>query len=124
MASVNKAIILGNLGKDPELRYTQGGGAVCNFSVATSEKWTDKGSGREQEKTEWHRVIAFGKTAENVAQYLGKGSPVYVEGRIQTREWQDKEGQKRFTTEIVAQSVVFLGKREGGNREAEDSIPF
>lgn len=126
MASVNKAIIVGNLGKDPELRYTQGGGAVCNFSVATSEKWTDKGSGQAQEKTEWHRVIAFGKSAENAAQYLKKGSPAYIEGRIQTREWQDKEGQKRFTTEIVAQSIVFLGKRDEGQSrdQVQDDIPY
>jgi len=125
MASVNKAIIVGNLGKDPELRYAQGGGAVCNFSIATTDSWADKNSGQRQERTEWHRVIAFAKLAENVAQYLKKGSPVYIEGRIQTREWQDKEGQKRFTTEIVAQSIVFLGKREGGGRDqAQDDIPY
>ncbi|HEY3444728.1 MAG TPA: single-stranded DNA-binding protein [Myxococcales bacterium] len=113
-ASVNKAIVLGNLGKDPEIRYTPGGQPVCNFTVATNESWTDKSSGQKQERTEWHRIVVWGKTAENCGQYLKKGSSVYIEGRIQTREWTDKEGVKKYTTEIVANSVQFLGGKGGG----------
>lgn len=113
MASVNKAIIVGNLGKDPEVKYTTGGQAVANFSVATSDKWADK-SGEKQERTEWHRIVVWGKTAENCAKYLKKGRSVYIEGRIQTREWADKEGQKRYTTEIVASMVQFLGGKGDG----------
>lgn len=112
MAGVNKAILIGNLGRDPELRYTQGGQAVVNFSIATTENWTDK-SGERQERTEWHRIVAWGKTGELCAQYLSKGRTVYVEGRIQTREWEDREGQKRTTTEINAQTVTFIGGRGG-----------
>lgn len=109
MASVNKVILLGNLGRDPELRYTQGGQPVANFTVATNESWTKKdGSGRE-ERTEWHRIVAWGRTAELCAQYLAKGRTVYIEGRLQTREWENKEGQKQRTTEIVAQTVQFIG---------------
>jgi single-strand DNA-binding protein len=108
MASVNKVILIGNLGRDPELRYTQGGQAVANFTIATSERFTDR-SGDPQERTEWHRIVVWGKTAENCAQYLAKGRSVYVEGRLQTREWEDKEGNKRQTTEISAQRVQFLG---------------
>ena len=110
MAGVNKAILIGNLGRDPELRHTQSGQAVVNFSIATSENWTDK-SGEKQERTEWHRIVAWGKTGELCAQYLSKGRTVYVEGRIQTREWEDREGQKRTTTEINAQTVTFIGGR-------------
>ncbi len=115
MAGVNKAILIGNLGRDPELKYTQNGQAVTNFSLATSENWTDK-SGERVERTEWHRIVAWGKTGELCAQYLAKGRTVYVEGRIQTREWEDKEGNKRTTTEINAQTVQFLGgpRGEGG----------
>lgn len=113
MSGVNKAILVGNLGRDPELRYTQGGQAVVNFSIATSENWTDK-SGERQERTEWHRIVAWGKTGELCAQYLSKGRTVYIEGRIQTREWEDKEGQKRTTTEINAQNVTFIGGGGGG----------
>lgn len=109
MAGVNKAILIGNLGRDPELRYTQNGQAVANFTLATSESWTDKASGEKVERTEWHRIVVWGKMGEHCAQYLTKGRSVYVEGRIQTREWEDKEGQKRRTTEINAQSVKFLG---------------
>ena len=108
MASVNKVILIGNLGRDPELRYTQGGQAVANFTLATSERFANK-SGEQQERTEWHRIVAWGKTGELCAQYLSKGRSVYIEGRLQTREWEDKEGQKRSTTEIVAQNVTFLG---------------
>ena len=112
MASVNKVIIVGNLGRDPELRYIQSGQAVANFSVATNEKWKDK-EGNNQERTEWHRIVVWGKSAENCAQYLQKGRSVYIEGKLQTREWEDKEGNKRSTTEVVAQTVQFLGGRGG-----------
>jgi single-strand DNA-binding protein len=126
MASVNKAIIIGNLGKDPEVRYTTGGQAVANFTVATNDRWTDK-SGQQQERTEWHRVVVWGKQAENCGQYLKKGRSVYVEGRLQTREWTNKEGQKQYTTEIVAVIVQFLGGRGegggGGGRGPDDFGP-
>jgi len=113
MASVNKVILVGNLGRDPELRYTQGGQPVANFTIATNESWTKKdGSGRE-EKTEWHRIVAWGRTAELCTQYLAKGRTVYIEGRLQTREWENKEGQKQRTTEIVAQTVQFIGSGPG-----------
>ena len=104
MAGVNKAILVGNLGRDPELRHTPNGQAVVNFTLATSESWTDK-SGERQERTEWHRIVVWGRQAEMCNQYLSKGRTVYVEGRIQTREWEDKEGAKRYTTEINASSV-------------------
>jgi single-strand DNA-binding protein len=112
MAGVNKAILIGNLGRDPELRYTQSGQAVTNFSLATTESWNKKEGGRE-EKTEWHRIVAWGRTAELCAQYLAKGRTVYIEGRLQTREWENREGQKQRTTEIVAQTVQFLGGPRG-----------
>jgi single-strand DNA-binding protein len=116
MAGVNKVILIGNLGRDPELRYTQNGQAVANFTLATTENWTDK-NGERVERTEWHRIVVWGRTGEMCAQYLSKGRTVYVEGRIQTREWEDKEGQKRKTTEINAQTVQFLGgPRDGGAR--------
>jgi single-strand DNA-binding protein len=114
MASVNKVILVGNLGKDPESRYLPDGGAVCNFSVATTDKWKDK-SGEQQERTEWHRVSTFSKLAEICGEYLKKGSQVYVEGRLQTRKWQDKEGKDRYTTEIVADRMQMLGSRAGGS---------
>ncbi len=117
MASVNKVILVGNLGRDPELRYTQSGQAVANFTLATNEKWKDK-EGNSQERTEWHRIIVWGKSAENCAQYLQKGRSVYVEGRLQTRDWEDREGNKRTTTEIVAQTVQFLGGRGGAGSES------
>jgi single-strand DNA-binding protein len=115
MASVNKVILIGNLGRDPELRYTPSGQAVANFTLATNERFSSK-DGEKQERTEWHRIVAWGRTGELCAQYLSKGRSVYLEGRLQTREWEDKEGQKRRTTEIVAQTVQFLGGRgsEGG----------
>jgi len=108
---VNKAIILGSLGQDPDIRYTAGGAAVANISIATNEQWKDKESGEMQERTEWHRVVFFGRLAEIVGEYLRKGSQVYVEGRIQTRKWQDKEGQDRYTTEIIADQMQMLGGR-------------
>ena len=117
MAGVNKAILVGNLGRDPELRHTPNGQAVVNFTLATSETWMDK-SGERQERTEWHRIVVWGKTAENCAQYLAKGRTVYIEGRIQTREWEDKEGQKQRTTEVVAQTVQFLGGPRGSGAAA------
>lgn len=112
--SVNRVILLGNLGRDPELRHTQGGQAVCTLSVATSERWTDK-QGERQERTEWHRVIVWGRQAELCAEYLRKGRQVYVEGRIQSEEWTDKEGNQRQTKQVVAQQVVFIGRGEGGS---------
>lgn len=116
--SVNKAILVGHLGQNPELRYTQGGHPVVNFSMATNEKWVDK-AGQKQEKTEWHRVVVWGKVAEVCNQYLSKGRQVYVEGKLQTRQWDDKDGNKRYTTEVVAQSVQFLGGGGGGQAEAQ-----
>ena len=120
--SVNKAILIGRLGTDPEVRYTQGGAAVANFNVATSEQYTDK-SGQRQEKTEWHRIVAWGRLGEICGQHLKKGRQVFVEGSIQTREWQDRDGNKRYTTEIKASTVQFLGNRgesDGGyNRPAQ-----
>jgi len=113
MAGINKVILIGNLGRDPELRYTQNGQPVANFSLATSENWTDKTSGEKVEKTEWHRIVVWGRTAEHCSQYLAKGRTVYIEGRLQTRDWEDKEGQKRSTTEINAQTVQFLGGPKG-----------
>lgn len=112
MAGVNKVILIGNLGRDPELRYTPGGQAVAEFSLATSESFTRQ-NGEKQDRTEWHRIVVWGRVAENCAKYLAKGRTVYIEGRLQTREWEDKEGQKRRTTEVVAQTVQFLGGPRG-----------
>jgi single-strand DNA-binding protein len=111
MSSVNKVILIGNLGKDPEMRYMPSGEAIANFSVATSEAWTDKASGDKKEATEWHRVVFFGRTAEVVGQYVKKGSKIYVEGRLQTRKWQDKEGQDRYTTEVRGDVMRMLDRR-------------
>jgi single-strand DNA-binding protein len=112
MASVNKAIILGNLGKDPELRHTQGGKAVCTLRVATNEVWNDQ-AGERKERTEWHTIVVWGRQAENCNQYLKKGRSVYVEGRLSTRKWQDKEGHDRYSTEVVADRVQFVGGGKG-----------
>ena len=134
--SVNKAIILGRLGQDPELKTLPSGNMVCNLSIATSEKWKDKNSGLDQEKTEWHRVTVFGKIAENCGKYLTKGSQAYVEGKITTRSWEDDSGNKRYSTEIVASSVQFIGAKSDSSSGSEnkpvpmpsgidaDSIPF
>ena len=111
--SLNKAMIIGNLGRDPEMRYTPNGQAVTQFTVAVNRNYKDQ-AGEWQEETEWFRVVAWGPTGERAAEYLRKGNKVYVEGRMQTRQWEDKDGQKRRTTEVVAQTVQFLGKREGG----------
>jgi single-strand DNA-binding protein len=118
MGSVNKVILVGNLGADAELRYTGGGMAVANFRIATTEVWKDK-DGQKQEQTEWHRISLWGKQAEAVSQYLTKGKQVYVEGRIQTRKWQDKEGQDRYTTEIKADKITLLGSGGGGGSRSQ-----
>ena len=140
MAGVNKAILIGNLGKDPELRYTPGGQAVASFTLATSEKWRDK-DGVMQDRTEWHNIVVWGRQAEIAKEYLAKGRPVYIEGRIQTRSWEDKDGNKRYTTEVVANQMIMLGGRgesgsstSSGNTSEEapppddygqdDDIPF
>jgi single-strand DNA-binding protein len=122
MASVNKVIIIGNLGRDPETRYMPDGGAITNVSVATTEVWKDK-NGEKQEKTEWHRVAFFGKLAEIAGEYLKKGSQVYVEGRLQTRKWQDKDGADKYTTEIVANAMQMLGSRQGMGGGAAGGAP-
>lgn len=114
---INKVILIGNLGADPEVRFTPSGQAVANFRIATSESWNDKTSGQKQERTEWHRIVVWGKLAELCGEYLKKGRQCYVEGRLQTREWTDKEGKKNYTTEVVANTVQFLGG--GGGRSAE-----
>ena len=135
-ASVNKTTLVGNLGADPELRYTPSGQAVCELRLATNEVWNDK-EGQRQERTEWHRVVVWGKRAELCAEYLRKGRQAYIEGKLRTRSWDDKEGNKRYTTEIVANDVQFLGGRENarttdappppafeGESPADQDIPF
>ena len=117
--SVNKVVLLGHLGADPETRYTQAGSAVVNIRLATSEKWTSK-DGQPQERTEWHRVVMFGRLAENCRDYLSKGSQVYLEGKIQTRQWEDRDGNKRYTTEVVAKEVQFLSKSSGKRPESQE----
>jgi len=131
MASLNKVHLIGNLGRDPEVRYTKSGKAVASFSIATTEKWTDE-SGNKNKKTEWHRIIAWGKLGEICGEYLSKGNQVYIEGKLQTREWEDKDGNKRQTTEIVASNMTMLGQAGGaGNSNnsgaddfEEEDIPF
>jgi single-strand DNA-binding protein len=118
--SVNKVILLGRLGQDPELKYTPGGAAVCNFSLATTESWTDK-QGQKQEKTEWHRIVVWGKLAELCNQYLAKGRQAFLEGRLQTRSWDDKDGNKRYTTEVLASTVQFIGGATANNNQNVDS---
>jgi single-strand DNA-binding protein len=113
MGTVNKVIIVGNMGRDAEVRYTPGGAAVATLSLATTDVWNDK-AGQRQEKTEWHRVVVWGKQAETLAEYLTKGRQIYVEGRLQTRQWDDKDGNKRYTTEIRSDRIVLLGGRGGG----------
>jgi single-strand DNA-binding protein len=115
MASVNKVILVGNLGKDPETRYMPNGDAVTNITLATTDSWKDKSSGDKREATEWHRVVFFRKLAEIASQYLRKGSQVYIEGSLKTRKWQDKDGQDRYTTEIVADEMKMLGSRQAGS---------
>ena len=123
MASVNKVILVGNLGADPETRYMPNGDAVANIRLATTESWKDKASGEKKEITEWHRVVFYRKLAEIVGQYLKKGSAVYVEGRIRTRKWQDKEGQERYTTEIKGDSMQMLGGRSSGGSSEPYEAP-
>ncbi len=117
---VNKVILVGNLGADPETRYTAGGSAVTNVRLATTDAWTDKHTGEQQERTEWHRIVFWGRLAEIAAEYLRKGSQIYVEGRIQTRKWQGKDGQDRWTTEIVGNEMQMLGSRGGGQSPPPD----
>ncbi|HYQ92991.1 MAG TPA: single-stranded DNA-binding protein [Candidatus Competibacteraceae bacterium] len=116
--SVNKVILIGHLGKDPEVRYMPNGGAVANVTVATNDVWKDKQTGEQQERTEWHNVVFFGRLAEIAGEYLRKGRQIYVEGSLRTRKWQDKNGQDRYTTEIVASDMKMLGSREGGGGSA------
>lgn len=124
MAGINKVILVGRLGQDPEVRYTPDGTAVTTFSVATSREWNDKNSGERKEQTEWHRIVTFRKLAEICGQYLSKGRQVYVEGRMQTRSWEDKDGVKRYTTEVVADTVQFLGSKDtSGPRDSYGPPP-
>ena len=129
MASVNKVILVGNLGADPEIRYLPSGDAICNIRIATTDRIRDKASGEYKENTEWHRLVFFGKLAETAKQYLKKGRQVYVEGRIRTSKWQDKEGKERYTTEIIGNEMKMLGSREGtnfpvsGEEESVESLP-
>ncbi len=119
---VNKVILVGNLGRDPEVRYSPNGSAVANVTLATSESWKDKTSGEKQEKTEWHRIVFFGRLAEIAGEYLKKGAQIYVEGRLQTRKWQDKDGHERYTTEIVANEMQMLGSRGGAGVPNNDGF--
>ena len=122
MSGINKVILIGRLGSDPEVRYTPSGVAVANFSVATSEEWKDKDSGEKKERTEWHRIVAWRRLGEICGEYLSKGRQVYVEGRLQTRSWDDRDGNKKYTTEIVASDIQFLGSRDmsdGGKPSGE-----
>ncbi|MEQ1896389.1 MAG: single-stranded DNA-binding protein [Vicinamibacterales bacterium] len=118
VGSVNKVILVGNLGRDAEMKYTPGGSAVSTLNLATTEVWNDK-SGQKQEKTEWHRIVVWGKTAESLNEYLTKGKQIYVEGRLQTRQWDDKDGNKRYTTEIKADRITLLGGGGGGGRSMD-----
>lgn len=123
MKGLNRVMIIGHLGQDPEVKYLPSGAAVCNISVATSESWKDKQTGEAQEKTEWHRISAFGKLAEIMGEYLKKGSQVYIEGSIQTRKWQDKDGNERYTTEIKARDMQMLGGRGEVRQEQPSQQP-
>ena len=120
MASLNKAMLIGNLGRDPEIRYTQDGKAITSFSIATTDKWRDKSSGENREKTEWHRIVAFDRLGEICGEYLSKGKQVYIEGRLQTRSW-EKDGVTRYTTEIVATAMQMLGARNASEGFPQDS---
>lgn len=120
---VNKVILIGNLGADPEVRYTAANNAVCNVSVATSDQWRDKQTGEQQERTEWHRVVAFQRLAEIMGEYLKKGSKVYIEGRLQTRKWQGQDGQDRYTTEVIANEMQMLDGPQGGGEQRPRQAP-
>lgn len=124
MVAVNKAILIGNLGKDPEVRYTPSGAAVAVFPLATTERWKDKNTGEKQEKTEWHRIEAWRRLGEFCGEYLHKGMPVYVEGKIQTDSWQDRDGNKRYTTKIVAYSIQLLGSQDRAERRPSEEPPL
>jgi single-strand DNA-binding protein len=121
MASVNKVILIGNLGRDPETRYAPSGAAVCNISLATTRNWKDKTTGEKREETEWHRVVFYDRLAEIAGEYLKKGRPVYVEGRLKTRKWSDKDGIERYTTEIIAEEMQLLGSRDGAGAIDDDA---
>ena len=121
---VNKVILVGNLGKDPEIRYTPSGAAIANITLATTDSWKDKQTGEQQERTEWHRIVFFSRLAEIVGEYLKKGSQIYVEGRIQTRKWQDQSGQDRYTTEVVGNEMQMLGSKGGGSSMASGDVDF
>jgi single-strand DNA-binding protein len=125
MASINKVILIGNLGRDPEVRYTPSGVAVANFPLATSEEWKDKNTGEKQEKTEWHKIVAWRRLGEICGEYLHKGSQIYIEGKLQTRAWEDRDGNKRYTTEVVAQTMQMLGPAGKGTSSTaiEDRFP-
>ncbi|MGA2549897.1 MAG: single-stranded DNA-binding protein [Burkholderiaceae bacterium] len=123
MASVNKVILVGNLGRDPETRYMPNGEAVTNITIATSDSWTDKTSGEKKEATEWHRVTFYRRLAEIAGEYLKKGSQVYVEGKLRTRKWQDKDGQDRYTTEVIADTMQMLGGRQGASSSDDGGPP-
>lgn len=123
MKSLNKVCLLGNLGSDPEVRYTQSGDAVCSITIATSESWKDKNTGEAKEKTEWHKVVAFRRLAEIMGEYLKKGSKVYIEGQLRTRKWQDNQGQDRYTTEINARDMLMLGDSGGGKSAGAATKP-
>jgi single-strand DNA-binding protein len=120
MASVNKVILVGNLGRDPETRYSPDGAAITTVSIATTNRWKDKTSGELKEETEWHRVVFFSRLAEIAGEYLRKGKPVYVEGRLKTRKWTDKDGHEKYTTEVIAENMQLLGSREGGGAGPSD----
>ena len=121
---INKVILIGNLGKDPEVRYSPNGGAVANITLATSESWKDKNTGEQVDKTEWHRVVFFRRLAEIAGEYLKKGSKVYIEGKLQTRKWQDKDGNDRYTTEVVANEMQMLDSRGGGSASFNQDAPM
>ena len=121
MAGLNKVMLIGNLGRDPEVRYTPDGTAVANFSIATSREWKDKATGEKKERTEWHRIVAFRRLAEICGEYLSRGKQVYIEGHLQTRDWEDKDGNKRYTTEIVASQMLMLGSKTAANAPESSS---
>jgi single-strand DNA-binding protein len=123
MAGINKVILIGRLGSDPEVRYTPSGSAVANFNIATSDEWKDKESGEKKERTEWHRIVAWNRLGEICGEYLSKGRQVYVEGKIQTRSWEDREGNKRYTTEIIASDIHFLGGRDSSDSARPSAGP-
>jgi len=123
MSSLNKVMLIGNVGRDPEQRFLANGDAVTTVSIATSERWKDKNSGEMQEATEWHRVVFWRRLAEIVNEYVTKGSPIYVEGKLKTRKWTDKDGAEKYTTEIVAEEMKLLGKREGGDKPKPQARP-